>query len=245
MLTNLKPPYQIRSYNDDLFRLSTCYESSLTWDKDTSVIRDLAKNISRKAFDNVDDYQYVYFSSGVTDALNVLIPKKNINIYQNEYRYLNLFNNVTVTNEYNDIDYLSYPYAGNGKFLKIPTNKPLLLDCSYIFASNMSHDRIIPDNVHTVLFGLSKSHNLADYRIGWILSKNKIPEYHILQYEFNYAINGNIPVILNNVLNHDGNWLYKKYKDNISTLYSKNNVTEHDTNLFGIKNGIKIPWYLL
>ena len=236
-------PYQIRSYSDSEFRNLTHYAEEFEWDSNTSLIRDLAFNVSSQAFDNATDFPYLYFTSGITDAINVIIPKKKTTILPLEYRYLNLFQSVTLKES--GRTYMSYPFSGNGKFLDIPTEQDVILDCAYIFASNMSNVKVIPSNVSKVLFGLSKSHNLPDYRIGWILSKEKIPEFHALQYEYNYAINGNIKEALTSVLMHQPNFLYNKYKQLFSEMYQSNGVTEGDTNLFGVKDGIKVPWYIL
>ena len=235
---------QIRSYDDNTFRYTTnLYNQEVDWNRDVAKIRNLAYSISSTAFDNVNEFPYLYFTAGVTDALNIIIPKNPVTVIENEYRYLKLFNNVT-TNE-TDTRFMSYPFSGNGKFLTIPEDKPLILDCSYIFASDMNNQKIIPSNVKQVLFGLSKSHNLPDYRIGWILSKERIKEFHLLQYEFKYTINGNVQSVLEKVKSYDSNFLYNKHRSYISTLYKQNGIEETNTNLFGIKNDIKIPWYTL
>jgi len=228
---------QIKSYNDSTFRLSGFSNAPY------SEIRDVARSISKKAFNNIDEFPYLYFTAGITESLNFLIPKQPITILDGEYRYLKLFSNVT--EKETDHRFLSYPFSGNGTFISIPEDKPTILDCSYIFASDMSNQKTIPTNVDKVLFGLSKSHNLSDYRIGWILSKEKISNYHILQYEFDYSVNVNLFNILKNVELHIPNFLYIRYKDKLSELFSKNNVTENNTNLFGIKDNVRIPWYKL
>lgn len=236
-------PHQIRSYHDLEFRISPNYSEVFEWDSNTNLIRELARRVSSLAFDNVKDFPYLYFTSGITDAINIIVPKKKTTILPLEYRYLNLFQ--TVTLKETDRAYMSYPFSGNGAFLPIPTDREVILDCAYIFASNMSNVKTIPENVSKVLFGLSKSHNLPDYRIGWILSKEKIPEFYTLQYDYNYAINGNIKELLTKILMYEPNFLYNKYKQSFSNLYQSCGVTENDTNLFGIKDGIKVPWYIL
>ena len=133
------------------------YGNKFEWDSNTSLIRDLAFNVSALAFNNATDFPYLYFTSGITDAINVIIPKKKTTILPLEYRYLNLFQ--TVTLKETDRTYMSYPFSGNGKFLTIPTDRDVILDCAYIFASNMSNAKVIPENVSKILFGLSKSHN--------------------------------------------------------------------------------------
>ena len=77
------------------------------------------------------------------------------------------------------------------------------------------------------------------------MSKERIKEFHLLQYEFKYTINGNVQPVLEKVKSYDSNFLYNKHKNYISTLYKKNEIEETNTNLFGIKNNIKIPWYTL
>lgn len=233
---------QIRSYYDNTFRnLTNVYSQDIDWDRNLKKTRNIAYSISKRAFDNIEEFPYLYFTAGITESLNVIIPKSPITVFDNEYRYLKLFDNVTTSKT--NSRYMSYPFSGNGKFLSIPEDNPLILDCAYIFASDMSNQKILPSNVQQVLFGLSKSHNLSDYRIGWILSKEKIKEFHLLQYEFKYTVNGNIRPVLENVMSYESNFLYKKYKTDISKLYKTNGIEENNTNLFGIKNGIKIPWY--
>lgn len=235
---------QIRSYFDNTFRLQNNLYTYGCWDK-KDILRDLVYKFCLNAFSNIETFPYVYFTSGVTEAINFLVPKRKFFINKNEYRYLELFSSVTVDKTKSESTFISYPFSGNGKFIEIPTDNPIVLDCSYIFASNLTHNKILPNNVEQVLFGLSKSHNLADYRIGWFFSKYKIPEFHILQYEHNYSINNANYEILNKVNSFECNYLYLKYKDRFSELYFKNKIIENDTNLFGLKSNQRIPWYTI
>lgn len=235
---------QIRSYNDSTFRLKdNIYKFNCWASKDS--FRDLAYKFSKQAFTNIENFPYVYFTSGITEALNFLIPKKKFLINQNEYRYLEMFSSVTRDSSNIDSKFLSYPFSGNGKFLDIPNDSPVVLDCSYIFASNLTNNKILPNNVDQVLFSLSKSHNLADYRLGWFFSKQKIKEFHVLQYDNHYGINNINFEILNTVNDLEPNYLYLKYKSMFTDMYNANNVSENDTNLFGLKNNMRIPWYHL
>lgn len=235
---------QIRSYYDNTFRLQNNLYKYNCWDK-KDVLRDLVYKFCSNAFSNINEFPYVYFTSGVTEALNFLIPKRKFYIKRNEYRYLELFPSITFDKSKSEIEFLSYPFSGNGKFTEVPNDGPVVLDCSYIFASNLKHDKILPNKVEQVMFGLSKSHNLADYRIGWFFSKIKVPEFHILQYDHDYGINNVNYEILLKINSVECNYLYLKYKDQLSELYHKNSINENDTNLFGIKNNQRIPWYHL
>lgn len=233
---------QIRSYTDDVFRKQMPVPH-MVW-KDCTIERELAYKLSEKAFSNIRDFPYVYFTNGITEAINYLVPQQPLRIYPSEYRYLRLF--PTVSEYAGDSIYLSYPYSGNGKFYGIPQNHSVILDCAYMFASNMGHEKQLPPNVTHVLFSLSKSHNLSDYRVGWMFSRTPLRPYHVLQYDYNYTVSATVAHALELANLYEPNFLYKKYKDQLSHMYKENNLVEHDTNLFGTsKDGIRHPWYTL
>jgi histidinol-phosphate/aromatic aminotransferase/cobyric acid decarboxylase-like protein len=151
-----------------------------------------------------------------------------------------------VTEEPADLLYFSYPFAGNGQFEKIPEgNKAVFLDCAYLFASNMTNARQLPDNVEYLAFSVSKSHNLADIRCGWVMTRKKIEAYHLMQYTYGYGSSAHVSV-LQSVLSQVPNYLYLKYKDTFSAMYNANALREGDTNLFATKrSGERVPWYKL
>ena len=233
--------HQIRSYHDSTFR--NLQPSENIWGEKT-LERELAYLISSKTFENIYEFPYVYFISGITEGINYFANKHKIIKHPNEYRYLNLFLNVS--NKSGDIAYQSYPFSGDGRFHSIRTDKPVILDCAYMFASNMQNEKVLPSNVDTVMFSLSKSHNLSDYRIAWMFSKNKIPEYHVLQYDNNYSINSYVLSALKTINDRPLNYLYTKYKEQFSNLYSLKNLTENDVNLFALDNkNNRLPFYIL
>lgn len=233
--------HQIRSYNDSTFRNIVSLNNNIWGTKDKE--RNLAFKISKTAFLNIEDFQYVYFINGATEFINYIALNYSIQIKDNEYRYLNIFKN-TSTND-GDIFYMSYPFAGNGKFIDIPRDKSVVLDCAYLFASNLMHENIIPKNVDYVIFSLSKSHNIPDERVAWVFSKIKIPCYHILQYDNNYGINKNVLSILQKIEKYPLNHLYLKYKEQLSDLYIRHNLEENSTNLFCMNKNNRIPYYIL
>lgn len=234
---------QIKSYDDDFFKNLINFNDHTDQSLLPTVTRDLARQFSSRVFKNIDNWPYIYFTSGITEAINFLVLSKPTYFQPDDYRYLYTLSTIKSPSDSCQY-YFSYPYAGNGKFLTIPDNKNLILDCSYIFASNMNCEQYLPNNIEYILFGVSKSHNLANLRCGWFFSKQKIESFHVLQYEYNYL--GKIhKQILDAIIAYDGNYLYQKHKDKISKLYFDHNLEEFDTNLFSIKGRQKIPYYTL
>lgn len=238
-------PQQIKSYPDLLFRKNINISVTPATDpvELLETARTHARLLCKSAFDNLDDYPYVYFTSGITEAITFLLVRRPIFARPREYRYVFSHSNVTTTPS--NVEYRSYPFSATGKFEEIPTDREVILDCAYMFASNMSNPKTLPPNVSNVLFGLSKSHNLADVRVGWVFSKTKFIGPHTLQYDYGYGSS----VIANAVataLQYRPNELYLTHKDSLSELYSANNVIENDTNLFGVNSANeRVPYYTL
>lgn len=238
----MKLPLQIKSYNDDYFQKIINF-NDINHQLFAGKSRELARKFSSIVFKNLDDWPYLYFTSGITEAINFLFLSHPTYAQTDDYRYVHSLPTVKhyTTDSYY---YYSYPYAGNGKFNKIPNNKNLILDCSYIFASNLNCVEVIPENVEYILFGVSKSHNLSNLRSGWFFSKKKIKSFHVLQYDYEYL--GIVhKQILDTISQYEVNFLYKKHKKVLSELYEKHKIEEPDTNLFGIFNNQKIPYYVL
>jgi hypothetical protein len=235
-------PLPILSYNDNLFRSDLIIpDNKSVYSKiDYVELEIIARNFCSSAFDNLDEFSYLYFTAGVTESIDFLLSRGKFNIFPGEYRYARIHNTICDTPVENF--YLSYPFSGNGKFLDIPTNRNVILDCSYIFASDMKCNKILPNNVDYVLFGVSKSHNLSDLRVGWFFSKKKIHSYHILQREYGY---GGImhKLVLENISKKRPNELYIRYRDEISNNYKKHNLVEGNTNLFALSETERIPYY--
>jgi|694.fasta_scaffold82802_2 hypothetical protein len=237
---------QIRSYNDDFFRKKIKLLSRVPV-YDDSLIKETREKtfyFCSKVFKNLNEFPFIYYTAGVTEAINFLLMCQQTTSLKNDYRYVFSLPTVNTNSDINTM-YFSYPFAGDGKFKSIPENKKIILDCSYMFASNLNSVDFIPNNVEYVLFGISKSHNLYDLRSGWIFSRKKILPLHFCQYEFNY--NGVIhSLIIDSIVDKDSNFLYKKYKTKFSKLYKDNNLVENDVNLFGVSSeGKKIPYYIL
>lgn len=244
----MNKPAQVRSYNDNLFRYNLLVPEQQSLDPiaDLENARNLAREFSGKAFDNLSDFPYIYFTSGVTGALNYLLSKNLIQVRKHEYRYVFAFN---VTLSESPVAYYSYPFSLNGNFSDLSElchgKEKVLLDCSYMFASDMTNDKIIPKNVSQIMFGVSKSHNLFDVRIGWFFSKEKFITYHTLQYDYGYS-SALYPRVMEEIIKYDPNHFYKVYKDRLSELYRENNLVEGNTNLFGTRsNGQRVMYYEL
>jgi len=244
LTTDLNNP-QILSYNDNTYRKNLFYQNVDNTQNILSVEQNREKisNLMKSVFTNIDEFPYIYFTSGVTHALDLLLQNKPIQASKDEYRYVFSFSNVTTN--LSDIRYQSWPSSSTGIFSSIHLNKKIILDCSYIFASHMNYNKILPNNVSSVLIGFSKGHNLSDLRIGCIFSKDKIFGIHTLQYNYNYS-NSIISKVLNNVEEFPLNYLYQKYDINLRNLYSSFGLKCFDTNLFGIdETGKRYPYWLL
>lgn len=231
-------PSQIKSYPDTTFRQKLDFSGTANF----AEARKLARELCSTAFENLDEFPHLYFTAGVTEAIDFLCSKRRMMARPTEYRYV--FGHPTVTTQQADITFASYPFSGTGKFEDIPENKEVILDCSYIFASNMSGVKRLPSHVSTVAFGLSKSHNLADVRCGWFFSKKVYATYHVLQTDYDYGSSIHLPV-LRSALEYRPNELYLKFKDKFSSLYEKHQIEEVDTNLFGLTGEVRRPWYTL
>lgn len=248
----MKHPAQIRSYSDDVFRIDTPPKDAM-YDQDARDIADkcrwLARAISSSAFDNLDTFPYVYFTSGITGALDYLLPRKRFKAHEKEYRYVFSHNSVLTSQSAKEADseYLTYPRSFTGAFNPIvSSNREILLDCAYIFATHLKHhQRLIPEKVSEVMFSLSKSHNLYDYRIGWFFSKTRYSGIYDLQYTYAYLPHNILP-ILQHVNKFPANHLYDLNKETFSQKFKENGLTESDTNLFAFTNtGNRIPFYML
>jgi hypothetical protein len=109
----------------------------------------------------------------------------------------------------------------------------------------MSHDRLVPAHVKYLAFSLSKSHNVADFRIGWLMTKEPLQPQHLVQYDHEYGPSRHAEV-LRMAINFAPNYLYRKYKDHLSELYAKHKLEEPHTNLFALDaRGIRVPYWTL
>jgi len=241
-------PAQVKSYNDNTFRAGLAIPEIQSLDPiaDLESARNNARRISESIFDNLSEFPYVYFTAGVTGALDYLLPRYKTQIRKYEYRYVSVFD---VTLNDSPVAYYSYPFSMNGNFGNLTElchgKDRVLLDCSYIFASDLSNEKIIPGNVTQIMFGISKSHNLFDARTGWFFSKEKLLTYHTLQYDYGYSC-ALYPLVMEKIVKYEPNYLYKKYKDKLSRLYIDNNLLEGNTNLFGTKpSGERVMYYEL
>lgn len=239
-------PLQIKSYPVHHFK------QSLVVGGETppllQVARHYARELGNKAFDNLNMLPYVYMTAGITEALDWILPRQNTVAHANDYRYVFGYKNVTTSDHVDKpkLRYVSYPFAHDGVFhTHCAEPESLFLDCAYLFASDMTHERLLPRNVEYVAFGLSKSHNLFDARIGCLFSKHPVYPQHILQYDYGYGSSLHRHV-LSKVLGDEPNILYQQFKNQFSDLYRLNGLTEGNTNLFALdKDKNRIPWYTL
>lgn len=238
---------QIRSYNDPFFRTPLIAEKNpkyaMTAVGEAETARKLCRGFSNSAFYNLGDFPYLYFTAGVTEGINHFLTGQSTQVKKNEYKYVQTFN--TVGLDPRESFFCSYPFSGTGRFEEMSDHPNTILDCSYMFSSHMKHSKTVEKNVSAVLFGVSKSHNLWDLRIGWMFSRNKILHFHKLQYDYGYISYLILPV-MKLISQATPNYLYNKYKDEYSKIYQKFNLIEPDTNLFGINSsGERIPIHTL
>lgn len=244
-LPTIENNLQIRSYPDDTFRTLLTYPASLEPNNkktDFENYRSKARTLISQVFDNLNEFEYLYFTHGVTNALDLILPMHEVQADPTEYRYV--FVHKTVTTAPKKFRYQSWPSSFSGKFEEIKKDQQVILDCSYLFASNMCHERRIPENVSYLLIGFSKGHNLSDVRVGCLFAKQRIVGIHALQYDYGYgdSIIGNV---LQNIETKPFNYLYEKYDYQFRSLYNRYDLQVGDTNLFGIDKGKKYPFYVL
>lgn len=229
-------PVQIKSYKDDTFR-----QAVQSVKDEPEYARQLAREFSAAAFDGLDAFPYVYLTSGVTEAMDWVLPRHRVSMIDNDYRYAKFYERLNRQ----DLHYQSYPFAANGELPPIASvDLPVFMDCSYIFATALTwHNRVVPDNVKYLAFSLSKSHNVADYRIGWLMTKAPLEPQHIVQYGYEYVPHRHARV-LEHALLYPANHLYLKHGPALSRLYADAGLRETYTNLFALdQNGQRIPYY--
>lgn len=239
----MNQPPQIKSYYDDTFRRSIHPLSGhATNARDQGdYARSLAREFTSAAFDNLDDFPYVYLTSGVTEAMDWVLPRHRVAMIGNDYRYAKFYERASR----HDLLYQSYPYSADGGLHPITSEElPVFMDCAYLFATAMEwHNRQVPENVQYLAFSLSKSHNIADFRIGWLMTKQPLEPQHIVQYGYGYVPHRHARV-LEHALSYPPNTLYQKYRALLSRLYADAGLRETFTNLFGIDaEGQRIPYY--
>lgn len=244
-LPTLPANIQIKAYNNNTFRENLSYNiNAPVFEPCTNIyLQTTIRNQISSIIDNLDDFDYVYFTSGVTHALDILLQLQTVQADENEYRYV--FAYPTVQRDIGEFKFVTYPSSYDGKFREIPKDKKTILDCTYLFSSNLKHNRIIPENVEFLLFGFGKSHNVADLRLGVIFSKTKLWGIHTLQHSYKYIDSIWLPFIKNAIL-HPINHLYLTTKDELTERYKEYGLIVNDTTLFAVtKNNQKIPYYVL
>ena len=234
----MNQPLQIKSYQDDTFRRTIHAVKD-----DPRYAQGLAREFSAAAFDNLDAFPYVYLTSGVTEAMDWVLARHRVSMIDNDYRYAKFYERLNRQ----DLHYQSYPFSATGELAPIASvDLPVFMDCSYIFATNLlHHDRVVPKNVEYLAFSLSKSHNVADYRIGWLMTKAPLEPQHVVQYDYGYVPHRHARV-LEHALSYKPNELYLKHGPTLSRLYADAGLRETYTNLFALDHsGQRIPYYTL
>lgn len=236
----MRPNPQIKSYPSSIF---VPKELVHLHDVDAPRTRELAYKISEQVFENLRlALPYVYMTSGITEALDWVLPRFNVSMRSDDYRYAWLYSH---RQNCPPMTYVSYPFAGNGSFVPIPEDDNVFLDCAYLFASNLQCVRSLPPQVNYAAFSLSKGHNLASSRIGWLFSKKPLLPQHLAQYDYGYICNRHA-IYLEISLGQPLNLLYTLYKGYLKDLYVKKGLKESDTNLFGLdEQGKRHPWWTL
>ena len=243
----IKPNIQIKPYKDNTFRKNLLYNiDAPTFAPCTNLyLRTQIKDKISTVIENLDEFEYTYFTSGVTHALDMLLQMYTVQADGNEYRYIFIYQTVKTELPDSEFKYITYPSSYDGKFRKLPEDKKIILDCTYLFSSNLQHNPIIPKNVEFLLFGFGKSHNVADLRLGVIFSKKKLIGIHTLQYDYMY--NDSIwKNFLNNIAPYPLNQLYLNTKDKLTEKYLEYGLTVNDTTLFAMnENNQRVPYYVL
>lgn len=243
----LKNITQIKSYSNIFFRRGLTYSPDDQF-CDLKDARRIVRGLSMSAHD-VSEFPYLYFTEGITGALNFILPQQPFTAKNGDYRYVFGLPGITFL-EQTKMLYLSSPSSIDGNHVDLNSEfvqsfESVFLDCAYTFASNMNSQAVLPSNIKYVAFSLSKSHNLADVRVGWFLSKKKIPSLHTLQYDYDYG-NSIIRKVLDNSMDREPNDLYLCNAQFLSGQYRKHRLIEGDTNLFGTDDtGLRVPYWVL
>lgn len=239
-------PAQIISYDDTTIRDRIEHQQRAPVGKiaeeNAKIARERVRALCSHAFPNINDYRYVFFTAGATEAIDFLVTKQPTSAAKNEYRYVFAHSTVAVTDEPRT-RYLSYPFSGTGNREDIPTDVPVILDASYIFCVDQPLSPPLPKNVQHVIFSLSKSHNLYDYRCGWFFTNTRFPGLYTLQYEYGY-MSSTTQACVAAAAQFAPNVLRQRHAESISASYAKAGLSEGEVNLFGFTPaGERVPYY--
>jgi hypothetical protein len=227
---------QIRGFPDDLFReLEPLASESGVHLKEA---RELAMRMSKQVFTNADSFKFVYFTAGATGALDHLLSRPTI-ADPAEYRYV--FAHPTVKPDEGDTRYVTYPSSITGNHPTLPDGR-LIIDAAYAFCTELEPAEL-PPKTQYVIFSLSKSHNVADYRVGWFLSKRPIAHLHVLQYEYDYGSSLVYP-LLEKASRYAANELFLRHGSQLKDRLTAAGCTVGSVPLFGFTStGERIPFY--
>lgn len=129
---------------------------------------------------NLDEFPYLYFTNGITEAMNYWMwsEERKIKMAKDDYQWVN-------GGEQGEVQYVSNPASYDGNYVDIPDHMPVVLDLAYVGSS--SPRRIeIPESVEKVFFSLSKTFGLRNYRIGYCWSRYPIARLELLQKSAKY-----------------------------------------------------------
>lgn len=242
-------PVQIKSFRSDEFRSlvkvlappSSVLEARLR----ASSARETFYRFASQVLDDLREFPNCYFTSGVTEGIDTVLSGRPTQVLENEYRYVHLRPGVAKYPSPNL--FVSSPFSGTGSHVdlfRFSDYRSIVVDWSYLFASDLTHTRSVPKNVDQMLFGFSKSHDVADLRVGVILSRTRIPHLHVPQYDFGYVSSIACQVV-EAAATQPPNLLWQQNQKFVSVFRDRNLVVGN-TLLFGLNaEGERVPYYTL
>jgi hypothetical protein len=226
---------QIKAFPDSLFRSVGLTDPTTCSAEQT---RRRARKLSASVLANHREFPFLYFTAGSTEALNWLL-RQPFSTDPADFRYVRALPDFREDRQ--SLQYLSNPFSGTGMIIEVP-NDELVLDAAYAFCT---HDFTFtaPRGTMAVTFSLSKSHNLADARVGWFLSRKPVPSVHVLQYEYEYmsSVTHSAIALADSFAPNE---LYLRHGARLRDEMSMSGYTVGDVPLFGFKDGKRVPYYL-
>lgn len=247
---------QIRSFESKIFLdrltlpVNSIYGEPAV--RSLALSRKKALDFFSRLYTNLDTLPYIYFTAGVTEGLSISLRGRTVGVLTSEYRFVFALPGIEAASTHSPkVLLISSPHSGTGSHIDLYQDYyracgSIIIDASYLMASNLMHNRVLPPNVETVLFGVSKSHDLAAQRFGVMFTKKRLSGYHEMQYEYGYA-SALVPQILDAIAASPANKLHLDNADKITALYKEKGLQIGDTLLFALDPVSKrrVPWYTL
>jgi hypothetical protein len=137
-----------------------------------------------KVIPNIRELKYIYFTNGITGALNLLASLDDIALLRGDYHWLNLLKPNSHYGHINEIPknkiiYLSQPFAADGNIFNLnkilsESSHQLLIDGAYIGSASEEVTFSLPNNTKYFTFSLSKAFGLGSVRAGLLFSSTPI-----------------------------------------------------------------------